>query len=233
MNFHAPQDIYIELIGPVNMYLGLGIEVVLSVILGGLVGLDREQKFKSAGVKTHMLICVGATLYIATSFLNLGYGTVADPNRMAAQVVSGIGFLGAGTIFQSKGKISGLTTAATIWVVAAIGVAVGSGHPLTAFIFTMTILFVLKMIDPVYRFFGYEADYLLEIVGKGDPEKVLSNTIGPLVDKVQEVDFFIDDLGKKFVAHYTIRLHTKDMSKLGIALKKEQMIDKIQYRSIK
>jgi putative Mg2+ transporter-C (MgtC) family protein len=99
------------------------------VILGGAIGLEREISGKPAGLRTNILICLGSALLTDVS-LRIGIvdGTrVGDPARLAAQIVSGVGFLGAGTIMQAKGKITGLTSAATIWVVAAIGIAVGAG----------------------------------------------------------------------------------------------------------
>lgn len=111
--------------------------LLLAAVLGGVIGLERELARKPAGLRTNLLICVGAALLMEVSMLVAGTvdglvsvngRTVAgDPGRIAAQIVSGIGFLGAGTILQSKGSVTGLTTAATIWVVAAIGMAVGAG----------------------------------------------------------------------------------------------------------
>lgn len=118
----------------VNVHL-LG-RLVLAALLGGVVGLEREISGKPAGLRTNLLICVGATLLMELSIgvaalanydnVALGSPFRADPARIAAQIVSGIGFLGAGTILQSRGNVVGLTTAATIWVVAAIGMAVGA-----------------------------------------------------------------------------------------------------------
>ena len=105
-------------------------KLVLAVVLGGAIGLERELKAKPAGLRTNILICVGATLLTDVS-MNIGVfdsGRIGDPARLAAQIVSGVGFLGAGTIMQSSGTVTGLTSAATIWVVAAIGIAVGSGN---------------------------------------------------------------------------------------------------------
>jgi putative Mg2+ transporter-C (MgtC) family protein len=105
-------------------------KLVLAVVLGGAIGLERELKGKPAGLRTNILICVGATLLTDVSIsISLVNGSrIGDPARLAAQIVSGVGFLGAGTIMQSSGTVTGLTSAATIWVVAAIGIAVGSGN---------------------------------------------------------------------------------------------------------
>ncbi|CAN5415154.1 MgtC/SapB family protein [soil metagenome] len=110
--------------------------LLLAAVLGGVIGLERELSGKPAGLRTNLLICVGAALLMDLSIAvaalanlpNEQAGAIfrADPARIAAQIVSGIGFLGAGTILQARGNIIGLTTAATIWVVAAIGMAVGA-----------------------------------------------------------------------------------------------------------
>lgn len=122
-------------------------KLFVALLCGGLIGLERELKSKAAGIKTNMLICVGATLYTAISLVmansEADIGIKGDPARIAAQIVSGIGFLGGGAILQSKGNIVGLTTAATIWLVAAIGVWIGMGQLVAAFCVTILIVIVL------------------------------------------------------------------------------------------
>jgi putative Mg2+ transporter-C (MgtC) family protein len=106
------------------------VKLVLAVLLGGIIGFEREIAGKPAGLRTNILICIGATLLMDVSTrigLVPGGGRIGDPGRIAAQVVSGVGFLGAGTIMQAQGQVTGLTSAATIWVVAAIGLTVGAG----------------------------------------------------------------------------------------------------------
>lgn len=113
-----------------DLRLDLLLKLVLAVVLGGAVGLEREIAGKPAGLRTNILICLGATLitdvsvHISVSAAGVHFG---DPARLAAQIVSGIGFIGAGTIMQARGTVTGLTSAATIWVVAAIGIAIGAG----------------------------------------------------------------------------------------------------------
>ena len=106
--------------------------LAVAIVCGGMVGLERELKHKAAGIKTNILICLGSALFTSVSVLIAGeyaaQGHFGDPGRLAAQIVSGIGFLGGGAILQSRGAIVGLTTAATIWVVAAIGVCIGIGY---------------------------------------------------------------------------------------------------------
>lgn len=111
--------------------LDLLLKLSLAVLLGGAIGLEREIAGKPAGLRTNILICMGAALLTDVSIgmvTSPDGGRWGDPTRLAAQIITGIGFLGAGSIMQSRGTITGLTTAATIWVVAAIGITVGAGH---------------------------------------------------------------------------------------------------------
>jgi putative Mg2+ transporter-C (MgtC) family protein len=111
--------------------LDLLVKLLLAVLLGGIIGFEREIAGKPAGLRTNILICIGACLLMdmSTRIGVLPNGArIGDPARIAAQVVSGVGFLGAGTIMQSQGVVTGLTSAATIWVVAAIGMTVGAGY---------------------------------------------------------------------------------------------------------
>lgn len=130
-----------------QLFQFFGPRVFFAILCGGVIGLERELKNKPAGIKTNMLICLGATLYSSVSILmsmSIGdTGHFGDPSRVAAQIVSGIGFLGGGSIIQSRGTIQGLTTAATIWVVAAIGVCIGIGHADIAIFCSLSVILVL------------------------------------------------------------------------------------------
>lgn len=127
-------------------YLELTIRLALSILLGGVIGLERETINKPAGFRTHILVCLGSTivmlvsLFIFTEFKGL---TNVDPGRIPAQVISGIGFLGAGTIIIEGANVKGLTTAASLWTVAAIGLAVGVGFYYGAILATFLILLTL------------------------------------------------------------------------------------------
>ncbi len=122
----------------------------LSLVAGGLIGFERESRRQPAGLRTHILICVGSTLlmllsiYIPQKFFDMRNG---DPGRIAAQVVSGIGFLGAGAILKLGNNVKGLTTAASIWVVAGIGLGIGAGLLVPSFIALGIILFTLVVLD--------------------------------------------------------------------------------------
>jgi putative Mg2+ transporter-C (MgtC) family protein len=101
-------------------------KLVLAVLLGGVIGIEREFRDKPAGLRTNILICVGSTLFMSIS-TKVAQMLGGDPTRIAAQIISGIGFLGAGAVLHNHGFVLGLTTAATIWVVAGVGMALGSG----------------------------------------------------------------------------------------------------------
>lgn len=130
--------------------LNVAVRLFLAAFLGGLIGLERESLNKAAGLRTHTLVSLGSCLIMLTSveiFESVGHGTLGDPARIAAQVVSGIGFLGAGTIMRSGFEIKGLTTAASLWVVASIGLAVGIGSYFAAIVCT-TIVFLILVYMP-------------------------------------------------------------------------------------
>lgn len=127
--------------------------LALAVLLGGIVGVERELSGKPAGLRTNILICLGSALLMDLSITvaALGEGRFGDPARIAAQVVTGVGFLGAGTIMQARGEVVGLTTAATIWVVAAIGLAVGAGHRAEAIAAALLVTLVLTALGWLER----------------------------------------------------------------------------------
>ena len=130
-------------------------KLLLATVLGGAIGLEREFAGKSAGLRTNILICVGAALFtqLSVDIARVGFTPdgrpYGDTTRIAAQIVSGIGFLGAGAILRGSGSIIGLTTAATIWLVAAVGVAVGSGAYVDAIGATVLIILVLIGLRPL------------------------------------------------------------------------------------
>lgn len=129
--------------------LELMLQVGLATLLGGAIGLERELGGKPAGLRTNILICIGSVLYTHISIALVGSDT--DPTRVAGQIVTGVGFIGAGTILHARGAIVGLTSAATIWVVAAIGVALGSGYYLDGIAATLVVLVVLAGLGRVEK----------------------------------------------------------------------------------
>lgn len=123
------------------------LRLLLSVIFGGVIGYVREIKKKAAGLRTHILVCMGSAIFTIVSIYFARESANADPSRIAASVVTGIGFLGAGTIFTMGGSVRGLTTAASIWVVAAIGMAVGVGAYEIATFSTILALVVIQLLQ--------------------------------------------------------------------------------------
>ena len=132
--------------------LDLAAKLFTAVLVGGGIGLERELKGKPAGLRTNILICVGSALLMDLS-INLSATHGGDPGRISAQVVTGIGFLGAGTILHTRGMITGLTSAATIWVVAALGLTIGAGYYVEALGSTLTVMGVLIGLGWVERRF--------------------------------------------------------------------------------
>lgn len=140
--------------------LTITIRLLVAVILAGFIGLEREVKHQPAGFRTHILVGVGACLMMILSiygfepFINSNYNTIRfDPARIPSYVISGIGFLGAGTILVHGRTVKGLTTAASIWVVAGIGLVVGAGMYYEAILATLIVvisLFLLTKIEPIY-----------------------------------------------------------------------------------
>jgi putative Mg2+ transporter-C (MgtC) family protein len=166
------------------------IKLALAMLCGAAIGFERELHDKPAGLRTNMLICVGSTLITMVSLhVALTYAerqvNIADPGRIAAQIVSGIGFLGAGTIIQARGSVHGLTTAATMWVLAGVGLAIGSGAYAPALATTVILLGTLAVLGRLedrftqrrhFVYFHITADrrpgLIDEINGLADRERV-------------------------------------------------------------
>jgi putative Mg2+ transporter-C (MgtC) family protein len=138
-------------------------KLLLAVALGGMIGIEREFHDKAAGFRTVILICLGSTLFTMTSLV---FSANSDPARIAAQIVTGVGFLGAGAILHDGSRVVGLTTAATIWLAAAIGMLVGTGSFLLAVSATFLAVVVLWFFPNIEKFFNnpremrtYEVEY--------------------------------------------------------------------------
>ena len=229
-----PQAIYIELLGRVNLYLGVGIQVFSSLLLGGLVGYDREKKMKAAGLKTNILICVGACLYTTmSSIYSANMGGLGDPQRVAAQIVSGIGFLGAGAIIQSRGNVTGLTTAATIWVVAAIGYTVGVGYPLSAGIFSLTVLGILKAVDPITRYLERtrgEGTFQLEVLSHGSMKRAIKDTIfAQSLDILVFSEEAIDERNNTMLSTAVFNAHPRMVERICSEIRAAIMVERVSY----
>jgi putative Mg2+ transporter-C (MgtC) family protein len=145
--------------------------LVIAAILGGAIGLERQLRRKPAGLRTNMFICFGAAMF--TSLSRDLAGTPADSARIAAQIIPGIGFIGAGSILHSRGSVTGLTTAATLFVVASVGMAVGGGLYITALFATALILVALAVLGKLEGHFALRtAVHSYEVIGR-DAESML------------------------------------------------------------
>ncbi|MFZ9596717.1 MAG: MgtC/SapB family protein [Bdellovibrionia bacterium] len=186
-----------------------GPQLLYAVLCGGMIGLERELKNKAAGIKTNMLICVGSTLFTSMSLvMSLDSGSSqGDQTRIAAQVVSGIGFLGGGTIIQSRGAITGLTTAATIWVVSAIGVCIGSGHPGVGLLWSLSVILVLVLTSLFEdRILGRTLSFNLVIVFSDADQEVK----GRVNNALTENDLLLNDFNiSSHQGFTTMTLHYK------------------------
>lgn len=186
------ESIYDNIISPDVNLIGAIVKLVLSLVLGAVIGIERRRKGQIAGLRTFALISMGATLamlisiYIPQEYLGLKNG---DPGRIAAQVVSGVGFLGAGAIIQMKGSVRGLTTAAGIWMTACIGLAVGAGMYLISIIATLLIIFILVNIERIelrYNFLWDSKIIRVKLHG-------ILDDIQPLRDIIESNDIHISD----------------------------------------
>lgn len=211
-----------------SLRLDLLAKLIVATVLGGAIGLEREFAGKPAGLRTNMLICLGAALFthLSVELAQVGFSPdgrpFGDPSRIAAQIVVGIGFLGAGAILHARGVVVGLTTAATIWVVAAIGTAVGSGAYLEAVGATALILIVLAGLRPVE----------LRILAK---RKRLSSTIRvqPSVS-FEAIEAILNSAGLHVLARNTFE-HTTDRAfELGLVGTQKQFdvaVDELRRRT--
>lgn len=188
-----------ELTAPDVTTLQAIVKLCLSLLLGAVVGFERKRKGQPAGLRTFSLIAMGATLamlvsiYVCQEYVGLKNG---DPGRIAAQVISGVGFLGAGAIIQAKGSVRGLTTAAGIWMASIIGLAVGVGLYLLSVVATLLILFILVQIENIeHRMsMGVESRIIrmkvLAIVGDIDPYREIFQRHGVhLVHSYADYDY--------------------------------------------
>lgn len=191
--------------------------VLLSILLGGAIGLEREFRGKAAGLRTNILICMGAALFTQVSIAMAGPSP--DTSRIAAQIVTGVGFLGAGTILHGKGAITGLTSAATIWLVAAIGTAVGAGEWYVAAGTTLIAILVLRSLGWVESYIQRSSQISrITVQVDADPRRVeeLEALVRQSGAEVESMNSEIQ--GDKLVVGVTLRgtKHAQDQAKLRV-----------------
>jgi putative Mg2+ transporter-C (MgtC) family protein len=195
--------------------------LLAAAALGSLIGFERERLLWAAGIRTHMLVCVGSCLIMLVSqygFSNIlsRPNVVLDPSRIAAQVVTGIGFLGAGSIIARGEIVKGLTTAASIWTVAAIGLAVGGGLYLAAGASTIIILIILAGIKPLeeaYRARNQSCMLRVEVENNGLTPELLRETLSLRIGQVKR--FLVesrDPLGVDKLAILLTKVSAQDIA---------------------
>lgn len=185
-------------------YSEIFLRLILSVAVGSVIGYEREIKGHDAGLRTHILVCAGACI-ITLVQLQVTYSTVemglsqpdlvqvlnTDMTRMPAQIISGIGFLGAGTIIVTKKSVTGLTTAASIWTIAGLGIAVGMGSYFLALMGCLVILLVLRVIK---RLFRVQSSKRIEIyyVNRAETKEFLTRYFASMRINVLGLDYSVD-----------------------------------------
>ena len=203
------------------------LRLLLASFLGGVIGLEREIKHKPAGLRTNMFICFGCAMFTILSFRFSA--NIADKTRIAAQIITGIGFIGAGSIMHSKGAVSGLTTAATMFVVASIGMAVGGGEYLTAIFATMVILVALSVLGSLEYHFRNRAVVLsYEVVGK-DLQRTMNEVNRILFEshlKMREVKMDTDRGFQRI--QFTVGAEPKDHTALMDKLRKCSELERVE-----
>jgi len=172
--------------------------LILSALLGGLVGMERENKNRPAGFRTHILVCVGSALVMVTSeyiFNQYNSLTNLDPARLGAQVISGIGFLGAGTIIRQGASVKGLTTAASLWAVACVGLAAGAGFYWGAFIGAIVIYLTLFSLSKFEKIFERKSSHLsvcIEMVNRPGQIGEIGLLLGKYDVSIRNIQFLND-----------------------------------------
>ncbi|NLP22880.1 MAG: MgtC/SapB family protein [Erysipelotrichaceae bacterium] len=191
---------------------------ILALSIGALIGKERGTKNQPAGIRTHSLVCLGANLIMLTNIFAVEHFDTGDPTRMAAQVITGIGFLGAGTILVTdETKVRGLTTAAGIWVAAAIGLAVGIGFYEGAIISAVSVMLIMTAIQYLNNY-PYIRIEVLEIFVVTDSINTYNNVLSYCLDnnaRIRETKTTFgkppkqksyNNINKKVSGHLTIRL---------------------------
>jgi putative Mg2+ transporter-C (MgtC) family protein len=200
------------------------VRLVLAAVLGGIIGLERELKRKPAGLRTNMFICFGSAMFTILSTELAGSFGVGDHTRIAAQIIPGIGFIGAGSILHDKGGVSGITTAATIFVVASIGMAAGGGLYLVAIFSAMLIYLALHLLGILERQLNLKPLTMNYTI-------VSDRTAN---DLVAEVNSIMEDQGKEMVAMHLS--HSGENEKLvfrveGTRHEHKQLMDRLRQTS--
>jgi len=180
-----------------NLYLDIIVKTVVACLLSGFIGMERQLKDRPAGFRTHILVCLGATsvMILSESVLKNNYelyGAYADPFRLGAQVISGVGFLGAGTILHQGTGVKGLTTAASLWLVAILGLVIGMGGyflAVTMFIAIYITLFIFNTVSRKFVAHTNALEIMLEIINNPKTLGAINFIIGHYGGQIVDLKF--------------------------------------------
>jgi putative Mg2+ transporter-C (MgtC) family protein len=187
---------------PLDLNITIVLKLLLAATLGGIIGLEREFHRKPAGLRTNMFICLGSALFTILS-AQVVSGTAHDPGRIAAQIITGIGFIGAGAIIRERGSVVGLTTAATIFVVASVGMAVGMGLYVTGLFATVMILLALSILGWAEKRLSLKTRPVAFRLTTGKLEETMSTANRTLSElKVPMQHFQLFRVGQEFVMEF-------------------------------
>jgi putative Mg2+ transporter-C (MgtC) family protein len=204
--------------------------LIIAAILGGAIGLERQLRHKPAGLRTNIFICFGAAMF---TLLSRDLGGSGDYTRIASQIIPGIGFIGAGSILHSRGSVTGLTTAATLFVVASVGMAVGGGLYVTAVFATAMILFVLALLGKFERHFELQTEmHTYEVTGR-NVESMLRETNRILSDEkltMQNVHLASSDGAYRLV--FTVDSERSEQNVVSLRLHESNVFASVQHLGV-
>ncbi len=210
---------HIPLFSELNIY-SITVRILLALFLGGLIGIEREQKQRPAGFRTYVIVCIGATLTCITNVYMCDMLGSSDPARIPAQVVSGIGFLGAGTILVTRNShVKGLTTAAGLWCSATIGIAIGSGFYCGAIICSVIIVFSLRILSLVDKYFMKYNKYIC-IYAEYSTHSYIRNLVKYCKTHnyaIHELEIYRDSNSEGGYVTYTVKIQDPKMRQAVIA----------------
>ena len=186
------------------------LRMALAIVCGGLLGIDRGRKKRPAGFRTYIVVCLGSTLVMLVNQYVFQIFDMSDPTRLAAQVISGIGFLGAGTIFTAQKKVAGLTTAASLWNVACLGLMIGFGYYWMGLIVALLVILVLMLMG---RMIHINAIKHVEVkfVNRAETIKFINEYFAAIGVLILDIDFHIEvfkseDTRNLYTNIYTLHL---------------------------
>lgn len=220
------------------------LRLVLALIVSGIIGYDREHKSRPAGLRTHMLVCLGATVialiqdYIsldslakAREFPEFSGVIRSDPARLICQVVSGIGFLGAGTIIVTKRTVSGLTTAASLWSTAAIGIAIGMGYYEIAILSSFIVISILVLFRTFFHLPSFH-NLDITIISYPECEKEIQALFKDLNFKVRKTNYSVEQRLNESTCNASFLLEVPAKSRIELLLKPLSEIEEIKSYKI-